>query len=233
MAFDLDEEEEEEEEESYLASYSDLVTDLMAVFVLLFSFATMSLTQQNALLRNETEEIREQQQMEQEAKKKAEEQAKEAQDDLDSVYEAIREKIASGEYSDGISLERGEGYITFKFKDSLLFHPDSPVMRTESTDILEYMGLLLLGVESNIATISISGHTAKVSEDTNANTVAWRLSSDRAIAVLQFFVNECHISQSKMAVAGYAHYRPVASNDTEEGKAQNRRVEIKITRTDE
>ncbi|WRS26920.1 OmpA family protein [Oscillospiraceae bacterium MB08-C2-2] len=243
MAFDLSEEEEEEEGESYLASYSDLVTDLMAVFVLLFSFAMMATAQQNYAMKQEMEDAQNQSQAivtegAQQAQYDAQggggyttaDQA--AQNDLDMIYEAIKNKIQQSEFSDGIALERGEGFITFNFKDNILFYPDSPVMRTDNTEILEYMGELLLSVQSNIQTVAVSGHTAKVSEDAEANTVAWRLSSDRAIAILQFFVDECDFPESKMTVAGYAHYRPVGDNNTEEGRAQNRRVEIKISRED-
>lgn len=229
MAFDISEDDEEEEGESYLASYSDLVTDLMAIFVLLFSFAMMATAQQNYSMKQETQAT---QNEESTIVAESGGATQQADDDLDMIYEAVREKINSGEYSDGISLERGEGYITFKFRDSLLFYPDSPIMRSDSTDILDYMGDLLLSVEENIGTVSISGHTAKVSEDAEANTIAWRLSSDRAIAVLQFFVDQCHLPEAKMAVAGYAHYRPVASNDTAEGRSLNRRVEIKISKVD-
>lgn len=225
MAFDLSEDDEEEESESYLASYSDLVTDLMAIFVLLFSFAMMATAQQNYTMK---QEIQDQPQTAIMAEDTAAMQ--EAEDDLDMIYEAIQLRIESGQYSDGITLERGEGYITFKFRDSLLFYPDSPNMRTDSTDILEYMGELLLSVEHSIDNVAISGHTAKVSEDAQANTIAWKLSSDRAIAVLQFFVDQCNLPESKMAVAGYAHYRPVADNDTPEGRSLNRRVEIKISK---
>lgn len=224
MAFDLSEDDDEEEGESYLASYSDLVTDLMAIFVLLFSFAMMATAQQNYSMKQEIEASQNQSQT------IVAENAQEVQDDLDMIYEAIRERIDSGEYSDGIALERGEGYITFQFRDSLLFYPDSAIMRADSSDILEYMGELLLSVEENIGSVAVSGHTAKVSEDAEANTIAWRLSSDRAIAVLQFFVDECHLPESKMAVAGYAHYRPVADNNTPEGRSLNRRVEIKISK---
>ncbi len=229
MAFDISEDDEEEEGESYLASYSDLMTDLMAIFVMLFSFAMISTAQQNYSMK---QEIQANQNEQSTIVAESGGATQQADDDLDMIYQAIRERIDSGEYSDGIRLERGEGYITFQFRDSLLFYPDSPVMKTDSTDILEYMGELLLTVEDNIGTVAISGHTAKVSEDAEANTIAWELSSDRAIAVLQFFVDECNLPEAKMAVAGYAHYRPVADNNTPEGRSLNRRVEIKISKPD-
>lgn len=223
MAYE--EEEEEEEEESYLASYSDLVTDLMAIFVLLFSFAMMATAQQNY-------EMKQEMQAKNQSQSIVTEQQQQAQDDLDMLYQAIQKKITDSNYENDIALERGEGYITFKFKDSVLFYPDSPVMRSDSLHILDYMGDLLASVKNSLGTVEISGHTAKVSEDTNANTIAWKLSSDRAIAVLKFFVDECDLPQSQMSVAGYAHFRPVTDNDSEEARSQNRRVEIKVTRKD-
>ncbi len=231
MAFDISDDDEEEEGESYLSSYSDLVTDLMAIFVLLFSFAMMATAQQNYSMKQEIQDTQNQEDVVV-AEQGGGATQLQAEDDLDMVYNAIKQRIDSGEYSDGIALERGEGFITFKFRDSLLFYPDSSTMRTDNTEILEYMGDLLMTVEQNIGMVSISGHTAKVSEDKEANTKAWKLSSDRAIAVLQFFVDKCNLPEAKMSVAGYAHYRPVADNNTPEGRALNRRVEIRISRPD-
>lgn len=226
MAFDLEEEEEVEENESYLASYSDLVTDLMAIFVMLFSFAMMATAQQNYAMKQEIEANKNQTQS------IVTEAELEAQEDLDMLYETIRNKISGSEYENDIFLERGDNFIIFQFQDNVLFYPDSPVIRTDSHDILQYIGDLLVSVQDSLGIIEITGHTAKVSEDNGTNTVSWKLSSDRAIAVLQFFVDECGLPQDKMSVAGYAHFRPVADNDKEETRSLNRRVEVKINRID-
>jgi chemotaxis protein MotB len=56
----------------------------------------------------------------------------------------------------------------------------------------------------------------------------WELSTARSIALLQLFEGRFGLDSSRFAVAGYAQTMPIASNDTEEGRAKNRRVEIVI-----
>jgi chemotaxis protein MotB len=153
-----------------------------------------------------------------------------AAQDFDKIYAAIQKKINESGYDDSILLEKSEGYIKFRFKDSVLFYPDSPKMKDTSYEILKYMGDLLLSIDPSIQTIEIGGHTATVNGGNTTSFFAWELSSDRAIAVLEFFVKNCSLPQAKMTVSGYSHYQPVAGNDNEEDRAQNRRVEVKITR---
>ena len=154
-----------------------------------------------------------------------------APDELDGVYEKIKNKISEGGYAESILLEKQRGYINFKFKDNLLFYPDSAAMRESSFDILQYMGDLLRGVDSEIDSIEISGFTAEAGKVSSGNYFAWELSSNRAISVLKFFSSKCSLPQSKMFIAGHSYYQPVAGNDTEKGRSLNRRVEVKIVRS--
>lgn len=151
-------------------------------------------------------------------------------DDFDEVYEQLKEKIEEYGYEDIIALEKGEGYLNFRFGDNALFYPDSAVMKNENTKILKDIGDILNGIDHITQSIEIGGHTAVAHGGVTSSFFAWELSADRAIAVLKFLVNECHMPQSKMVVAGYSRYHPVAPNDNEESRKLNRRVEIKITR---
>jgi chemotaxis protein MotB len=76
--------------------------------------------------------------------------------------------------------------------------------------------------------IRMEGHTDSrpIRNDRFQNN--WELSSARAIAVLELLVSRFDISPARMAVAGYADTAPVSSNDTEEGRARNRRVDIVV-----
>ena len=154
----------------------------------------------------------------------------EPQDSFDAAYDTITKEITEKGYDGMIVAEKGDNYIVFRFKDSVLFYPDSSTMKSESAGILTDMGDVLMSVDNVIGNIEIGGHTATVSGGETSSFFAWQLSSDRAIAVLQFLSEHCSFPQSKMSVSGYSHYRPVSSNDTEESRSLNRRVEIKITR---
>lgn len=223
--WDVDESIDLGDDESWLTSYSDMMTDLLAIFVILFSFAMMAVAQQNYTMRADISEL--------EAQSTGQiSSGSPVQDaEFDRVYEAIQAKINDDGYGDAIELERGREFISFKFNDNLLFYPNSPTLRENSYDILNYIGDLMLSIEDHIKTFEFNGHTARIGEDSKTDFFTWELSADRAIAVLKFFVAECDLPQSKMVIAGFSHHYPVASNETEEEKALNRRVEVKIIRT--
>jgi chemotaxis protein MotB len=76
--------------------------------------------------------------------------------------------------------------------------------------------------------IRLEGHTDSrpIHNERFANN--WELSTARSIAVLELLIERFGIAASRMAVAGYADTAPVVANDTEEGRARNRRVDIVV-----
>jgi chemotaxis protein MotB len=76
--------------------------------------------------------------------------------------------------------------------------------------------------------IRLEGHTDSVPIHTARFKNNWELSTARSIALLQLLEEQFGLDSSRFAVAGYAQTIPIASNDTEEGRAKNRRVEIVI-----
>lgn len=76
--------------------------------------------------------------------------------------------------------------------------------------------------------VRLEGHTDSVPIRNSRFNNNWELSAARSIALLQLFQNNFGVAPQKFAVAGYADNVPVASNDNEDGRAQNRRVEIVI-----
>ncbi|MDY6881255.1 MAG: OmpA family protein [Thermodesulfobacteriota bacterium] len=77
--------------------------------------------------------------------------------------------------------------------------------------------------------IIVEGHTDNLpvrssgKEDILSN---WDLSTRRAVSVVRFLAERLGIESERLSAVGYSHYRPVASNSTEEGRSQNRRIEI-------
>ncbi|MFD2594226.1 OmpA family protein [Sphingobacterium griseoflavum] len=99
------------------------------------------------------------------------------------------------------------------------FEFDSSVLKTESYATLDKLAQELRSANSSV---KLDGYaSAEGSEDYNMN-----LSKDRANAVKQYLVN-AGVSASSISANGYGEANPVASNATEEGRVQNRRVEIK------
>ena len=100
------------------------------------------------------------------------------------------------------------------------FEFDSSVLKTESYSTLDKLAQEL---RDNGSSVNLDGYaSAEGTEDYNMN-----LSTDRANAVKQYLVN-AGVSASSVSATGYGEENPVASNATEEGRVQNRRVEIKV-----
>lgn len=99
------------------------------------------------------------------------------------------------------------------------FEFDSSVLKTESYSTLDKLAKEL---KDNNASVTLDGYaSAEGTEAYNLN-----LSNDRANAVKQYLVN-AGVAASNVSASGYGEDNPIASNDTEEGRVQNRRVEIK------
>ena len=72
----------------------------------------------------------------------------------------------------------------------------------------------------------VAGHTDNVPIKSRAFRNNWALSTARAVSVVDYMVDQAGFAPDKLAAAGYGEFAPVAENDSDEGRAQNRRIEI-------
>lgn len=108
------------------------------------------------------------------------------------------------------------------------FDHDSFTIKPESCAVLDNFGNALNGGLSD-AVIIVAGHT----DSAGADTYNLSLSIHRAQAVVNYLVYRHHIDINRLIVKGYGEAFPISGNDTEEGKAANRRVEfIRVTHTE-
>ena len=134
-------------------------------------------------------------------------------------------KKATGDLQ-GITVKNEPRGVVVTFSDSVLFASGSAELKPEIYAVLEKLSKLLSNVPGRIA---IEGHTDNVPISSSRYSSNWELSTGRAASILHFFI-EKGIDPAKYSVAGYAEFRPLESNATEEGRQKNRRVEIVITK---
>jgi chemotaxis protein MotB len=119
------------------------------------------------------------------------------------------------------------GRLKVSFKGDILFESGSHELRKEGKDLLESVfSILKDSIRQN--DIFIAGHTDNVPIRPDARQryeSNWSLSTYRAIEVVKYLV-EKGLAPEYLTAAGYGEFKPVASNDNEIGKAQNRRVEL-------
>lgn len=120
-------------------------------------------------------------------------------------------------------LARPEG-VALVLTDELLFPSGGAELNATARDLLGTVAdvLLFMGAPVNVA-----GYTDAVGGASEAN---YRLSGDRALAVLEFFL-ERGLAPERFSASGYGPHWPMADNATPEGRAQNRRVEILLKTT--
>ena len=78
--------------------------------------------------------------------------------------------------------------------------------------------------------VVVSGHTDNIPISNNQYKDNWDLSVDRVLNFLKILLLNSKLDPSKFTPSGYGEYHPIASNDTNTGRAQNRRVEVSIIR---
>lgn len=105
---------------------------------------------------------------------------------------------------------------------NIFFDFDKSTLRPESTNELERLAKLLNDIPS--LKIEISSHTdSKGSDEYNQ-----RLSQSRSETVVNYLINEKKIAKDRLVAKGYGETKPIATNDTDEGRQQNRRSEFEI-----
>ncbi|GBD97130.1 MAG TPA: hypothetical protein ENG83_15875 [Nitrospirae bacterium] len=119
--------------------------------------------------------------------------------------------------------------VVVSVADKYFFESGSAELKEKSRDILDKIASVLNEYPNMIR---IEGHTDNVPISNRDFPSNWELSASRAINVAKYFISSHNIQPGRISTIGYSEYRPVASNDTPEGRTKNRRVEIVIL-TDE
>jgi chemotaxis protein MotB len=150
-----------------------------------------------------------------------------AQPDIKSIRTSFDEQLTeAGLTSNAVDVIRDGQGVVIRVSDRLLFASASAELNPEALPLLRVVAGVLRGIASDVR---VEGHTDDVPVASDRYATNWELSSARATTVLRFLVEEGQIDARRMVAAGYAEFRPLASNTTPEGRAINRRADIVLT----
>lgn len=149
-------------------------------------------------------------------------------EELTKAKKELEEKLR-GELADKkVRLALSEkGLVITIATDGILFDSGKDKIRPEAYPILDKVADVLIKTTLENY-IGIEGHTDNEPIKYSGWKSNWELSTARALSVLHYLINEKKIEPKRISAAGYGEYRPVASNETKEGRRLNRRVEIVI-----
>ncbi len=143
------------------------------------------------------------------------------------LAEKIEQALDQGEIDNLVDLNYTSQYVELTIQGSILFDSGKVELKQDVLPVLDKVGQILETYAGG--TIDIEGHTDNVPMSGGgkyANND--ELSSGRALAVFNYLVENTTLDPAKLVHTGRGQYIPIADNSTDEGRARNRRVEIKI-----
>lgn len=121
--------------------------------------------------------------------------------------------------------ETSQGIVITILSDHLLFEPGHAEVRAEALPLLDHIAETLDKVGNNIR---IEGHTCNLTPRSSKYPTNWELSTARAVNVLRYMVEQKGLDARQFSAAGYGSMKPSAPNTSEANRRKNRRVEIVI-----
>ncbi len=157
----------------------------------------------------------------------AQEAMEEAQmEESEKLAEKIQEALDEKDMADEVDVTFTAQFVQLTLKGALLFDSGSVLLKEEARPVLDQVGLILERYAAG--TIEIEGHTDNVPMSGAKYSNNDELSSGRALSVFNYILSITNLDPANVKHAGRGEYLPVADNATPEGRAKNRRVEIKI-----
>lgn len=139
------------------------------------------------------------------------------------LQEALREQIEEGQ----ISVEREQSKIIIRIQEKGSFASGSARLDPGFHQVMDRIAEVLATKPGRIL---VAGHTDNIPISTGRFRSNWELSSARAVTVLHSLLRNKEISADRVVVQGFADTKPQQANDTPQGRAKNRRVELVVLR---
>ena len=144
----------------------------------------------------------------------------------EQMAQQVEQLLEAYGLEDTVEMEFNEQYVLINLNGALLFEAGEYKVREEAQPILEKISVILNNYTNNL--IEVEGHTDNVPTTGGAYESNDVLSMYRALYVADYIRGHSQIPASHIKSSGRGEYAPIADNSTPEGRARNRRVEIKI-----
>lgn len=146
--------------------------------------------------------------------------------DFSQLYEKLVIYVKTNGLEDMLFIDRDLESVYVRVTAGVLFDSGEAVIIDEAKPMLDELENMLSDAASSIATISVEGHTDNRPIHNYLYADNWDLSTKRAANVVRYLAQKGNIPPEYFTIMGYGEYHPIATNETEEGRQQNRRVQF-------
>ena len=149
--------------------------------------------------------------------------------ELDKTRSEIESNLKAQIANKDVRIEEIEGKLKVTFIDKILFDSGSVEVKPKGQEVL--LKLAESFKDNRDQVIVVEGHTDDVKIGgalRDRFPTNWELSAARATAVVRFLQEKGEIEPERLTASGFSFYRPLALNESEEGRALNRRIEIML-----
>jgi len=209
------------EKDRYLITYADLITLLLGLFIILYAISNIDANKYKKMISavgdvfgNHTKIVSVKSDV-----------APSSLGNNDILKSKLMQLIDKYHYNNSIMLEENRRGVTIHIMDDILFKSGNADLTSSSLLILDRLAVILKSLPNDIR---VEGHTDDVPINTPNFPSNWHLSVTRALNTAYFLIHNENLPPEKVSIVGYSEYRPIDSNNTAEGRANNRRVDIVI-----
>lgn len=229
-------------DESWLLPYSDLLTLLVALFIVLFAMSEIDVQkyeEMSAFFKSEfssgdkgimehpipVPEVEEQEKEEKEKEEKPDE-AREELLNLQELQKKINNYIAKNNLTESLETKLSDEGLMISIKNDISFDPGTAEVNDEGSEIASEISKLLITDPPH--QIIISGHTDDVPQNSARFGSNWELSVMRAVNFMSLVLENDRLDPAKFSAKGFGEHQPIVPNDSDANRSKNRRVEVLI-----
>jgi chemotaxis protein MotB len=147
----------------------------------------------------------------------------ETKKDLMRIQHQLEGKLSNQIAKHAVAMRLGRDGLVISLREAGFYDSGSATPHADAMSAIDSIAATLQSVPYDIR---VEGHTDNVPIHTEQFASNWELSTTRATEMTKIFIERYHFLPGRLSASGYAEFHPVASNDTAEGRGQNRRVDI-------
>jgi chemotaxis protein MotB len=226
---------EEHTDETWLIPYADLLTLLLALFVILYASSNVDMQKLQEMQDAWVNEMNNGGGLssfmvvrttpaDETAPDESDEPMSEDQS-LEELEAILKQMLADQGLQDQVNTSIDDRGLVISMNDAVLFDPGYAVIKDQYRDILVRIGETIDRLPNYIR---VEGHTDDVPQSSEQFPSNWELSTGRATSVVRLFADYAEIAPEKLMAVGYGEWRPISDNLTPEGRSKNRRVDVII-----